>query len=104
MSIDVHFKATHIVLLQVLVLLAVTAPGLGGAATTWYVDDDATPGDGTAWETAFAELQSALAVASAGDEIRLAQGVYRPDFDPDAGVHNGDRDASFTLVNDVTIT
>ena len=102
--IDVHFKATHIALQQVLVLLTVTTPCLAAAGTTWYVDDDATPGDGTAWETAFAELQPALAASSAGDEIRLAQGLYRPDYDPITGEHDGDRAAIFTLVNGVTIT
>ncbi len=99
-----HFKTTHIALQQVLVLLTVTVPVLAGAGTTWYVDDDATTGDGTAWATAFAELQTALAASSAGDEIRLAQGLYRPDYDPITGEHDGDRSAIFTLVNGVTIT
>ncbi len=99
-----HFKATHNLSRQVAVLLTVAVPGLAGAGTTWYVDDDATPGDGTGWETAFSELQSALAVAQTGDEIRLAQGIYRPDYDRVAGVHNGDRTATFTLVNGTSIT
>jgi len=88
----------------VAVLLTVTAPGLAGAGTTRYVDDDATPGDGTSWATAFAELQAALAASSAGDEIRLAQGLYRPDYDLITGERTGDRTAIFTLVNGVTIT
>ncbi len=98
-----HPKSKHIAFMQVFVLPTVTVPCFAG--TTWYVDDDATPpGDGTAWTTAFAELQSALAVAEAGHEIRLAQGLYRPDYDTDAGEHNGDREATFTLVSGATIS
>lgn len=45
-----------------------------------YVDADA-PGlvnDGTSWTTAFQYLQVAMNAASSGDEIRVAQGIYRP--------------------------
>ena len=45
-----------------------------------YVDTDA-PGpvyDGASWSTAFEYLQLALAEASSGDQIRVAQGVYKP--------------------------
>ena len=49
-----------------------------------YVDDDAPPGgDGLSWETAFRFLQDALAVANAPGsevaEVRVAQGMYKPD-------------------------
>ena len=44
-----------------------------------YVDDDA-PGvnNGSDWANAFKYLQNALALASSGDEIHVAQGIYRP--------------------------
>lgn len=62
------------------------------------VDDDASPGgDGSTWETAFNSLRDALAVAQAGDEIRVAQGVYRPDAE------RGDRSVSFQLVGDAAL-
>jgi len=62
-----------------------------GLAKVIYVDDDAPLlGDGQSWETAFRFLQEGLAFAVAGDEIRAAQGVYRPvsrsgSFKPFAG-------------------
>jgi predicted outer membrane repeat protein len=47
-----------------------------------YVDDDASgANDGSSWSNAFVRLQGALAVGAAGDEIRVAQGTYRPDAD-----------------------
>lgn len=49
------------------------------AGQIYYVDADA-PGSTheTSWEQAFIYLQDALWVAQDGDEIRVAQGVYRP--------------------------
>jgi hypothetical protein len=45
-----------------------------------YVDDNAPAnGDGVCWDTAFKFLQDALAVASAGDIVLVAQGIYKPD-------------------------
>jgi predicted outer membrane repeat protein len=66
--------------------------------TIVYVDDSA-PGiqDGSNWGDAFTKLQDALAVAYAGQEIRVAQGTYMP-ADP-----NGSREASFQLKKGVKI-
>ncbi|NLH17434.1 MAG: hypothetical protein GX455_12725 [Phycisphaerae bacterium] len=63
-----------------------------------YVDDSA-PGanDGTCWGDAFIDLQDALAVAIPGQEIRVAQGVYRP-ADP-----NGSRESAFVLKGGVVM-
>ena len=48
--------------------------------TVWHVDDDAPPGgDGLTWDTAFVDLQDALDLAVAGDDILVGQGSYRPD-------------------------
>jgi hypothetical protein len=62
-----------------------------------YVDADAPHAfpNGSSWFRAFRSLQNALAAASAGDEIRVAQGVYKPD--EGAGIALGDREAAFEL-------
>jgi hypothetical protein len=59
------------------------APMRSAAADVIYVDDSAPPppagaNDGSSWENAFLDLQDALAVAQSGDEVRVAQGLYRP--------------------------
>jgi hypothetical protein len=76
---------------------------LEGAAATplgpvIYVDADATAGGtGASWETAFSDLQDALALArdtSIVEEIWVAEGTYTPTDD-------GDRSVSFELVSGV---
>ena len=69
---------------------------------TIYVGDDAAgANDGSSWADAFNYLQDALAAANDGDEIRVAQGIYKPD--EGAGITPGDRTATFQLINGVTI-
>jgi predicted outer membrane repeat protein len=66
------------------ILLVGIAAAVSGK--TIYVDDDAAgAGNGSSWVHAFSGLQDALAAAVAGDEIHLAQGVYRPT--PGAAFH-----------------
>jgi len=84
-------------------LQALAAP----AVTILYVDANApTPGDGRSWLTAYKYLQDALADANAAPkpiEIRVAQGTYRPDEDALHPNGTSDREASFQLVNGVTL-
>ncbi|MEI6412196.1 MAG: T9SS type A sorting domain-containing protein [Bacteroidota bacterium] len=62
------------------------------AQKTWYVHAQATGQQtGTDWINAFTDLQSALAQAAYGDEIWIAQGVYKP-------TTGTDRNQSFNLV------
>ena len=78
------------------VTLAVCSGAANGQAII-YVDDDASlGGDGTTWQTAFRYLQDALALATEGDEIRVAGGGYRPD--QGGGQTPGNRGASFALI------
>lgn len=68
-----------------------------------FVDDDAlTGGDGSSWCEAYDSLQDALADATSGDEIWVAQGTYLPsDCAPSCG--SGDRLATFSMIDNVTI-
>ena len=67
-----------------------------------YVDDDAVgANDGSSWTNAYNYLQDAITIATAGDEILVAQGIYKPD--QGIGVTLGDWGASFHLKNGVTI-
>ncbi|MCH8824959.1 MAG: hypothetical protein IH984_15800 [Planctomycetes bacterium] len=76
------------------------------AGSVLYVDDDASPnGDGTSWKTAFRFLQDALTEAGNGGivELRIAQGLYRPDqseLNPEGTI---DQHATFDLVQDVAL-
>ncbi len=70
-----------------------------------YVDDDAAgTNDGSSWDNAYVHLQDALADANAAEKpvaIRVAQGIYKPD--QGANQTPGDREATFHLINDVTL-
>ena len=75
-----------------------------GFPGTIYVDANATGANyGSSWEDAFNYLQSALSVARNGDEIRVADGIYKPDEDADNPTGTGDREATFQLKKGVTI-
>ncbi len=82
-------------------LLAPTA----AAQMVLYVDGNATgAGNGSSWCNAFVHLQSALAVAggiAGSEEIRVAQGTYRPDRG--TGQTVGNRLATFPLPDGVTL-
>ncbi|MCZ6811173.1 MAG: right-handed parallel beta-helix repeat-containing protein, partial [Planctomycetota bacterium] len=93
-----------IIALAMVVLGALSAQALGGPVL--YVDDDASPGgDGAGWVTAYRFLQDALADASGGgvSEVRVAQGIYKPDQDEAGNVTPGDRDATFQLITGVAL-
>src|SRR5690606_8474226 len=73
------------------------AGGAAAAQAVIHVDADAAPGgDGVSWATAFHDLQDALAVAEAGDEVWIAEGVYKP-------TEGSDRMATFTLASGVAL-
>jgi len=83
----------------------VSAKAQAGAGKTIYVDDDAAgANDGSSWLNAYKYLQDALADANIADkpvEIRVAQGIYKPD--QCANQTAGDREATFQLINGVTL-
>jgi len=61
----------------------------------YYVDAQAD-GDGSSWASAFSDLQSALAVVKAGDEVWVVNGTYYPTQD-------GDRTVSFNIPSGVRV-
>ncbi len=70
----------------------------------YYVDGDAAgANDGSSWANAYNDLQDGLAVAGSGDEIRVAQGIYKPDQDSADPNGTGSRTATFGLINGVAI-
>jgi len=74
---------------------------------TIYVDADAAgPNTGTTWADAYNFLQDALADANSSQkpvEIRVAQGVYKPDRSAAEPNGTGDREATFRLISGVTL-
>ncbi|MCC7504278.1 MAG: hypothetical protein IT259_03210 [Saprospiraceae bacterium] len=79
--------------MRIFILLLVLLPLLLSAQqpTRWYVSAEAAgQNTGQNWTDAFTNLHDALALAVAGDEIWVAEGVYRPS-------ETGDRTARFQL-------
>lgn len=98
-------KATPVCCGATLLLACTVSARAGGVLR---VDDDAPlGGDGATWASAFRFLQDALAVAaepgSGIGEIRVAQGLYRPDRDQNSASGSGDREAAFGLLSGVAI-
>ena len=94
----------HNLQIKCLVYLVVASTVFGQVI---YVDSDAVGNnDGSSWPNAYKYLQDALANANSASkpvEIRVAQGIYKPDRNSVHPDGNGDRSASFQLINGVTL-
>jgi len=102
-------SAVRYFVLRGLIVLAVILSGVVsvGYGRVIYVDDDANGlNDGSSWSNAYKYLQDALVDAnSAGKpvDIRVAQGIYKPDRSSAQPNGTGDREATFRLLNSVTL-
>lgn len=99
MKMRTNLKSWLVVSVFLLAIACATA-----AAGTIYVDADAMGAeDGSNWDDAYNYLQDALydPILQSGGEIRVAQGTYKPD--QGGGKTPGDQDATFELINGVTI-
>jgi len=96
---------THLKIWGVFVVAILSIVCAAAGQTIIYVDSTATgANDGSSWWDAYRLLQDGLAAAAAAPkpvEVRVAQGIYKPD--QVAGKSTGDRNASFELITDVTI-
>ena len=90
--------------ISLVVLLSVFALTDG---KTIYVDDDANGlNNGSSWVNAYKFLQDALADANSAQkpvEIRIGTGIYKPDRSSAEPNGTGDRQATFRLVNGVSV-
>ena len=65
-----------------------------GSGSTIFVDSDAQgSNNGSSWQDAFTDLQSAINASLAGDQIWIASGTYRPQ------IVNTPADSNFFVVN-----
>lgn len=87
----------HLVILTCgLAALFLSEAGVVCAKTIRVRAGAAGPGDGQTWETAVPDLQTALGMASAHDEIWVAEGMYTPG-------PPGDATSSFVMMDDVAL-
>jgi hypothetical protein len=99
-------KNLRILLIIPLILIAASLCTFA-VGKTIYVDDDATgTNDGSSWTDAYNYLQDALADANDSEksvEIRVAQGIYKPDQGLGAIPEFDFRTFTFQLINGVTL-
>ncbi|MCH8960211.1 MAG: hypothetical protein IH820_02460, partial [Bacteroidetes bacterium] len=89
----------------VLFVVGAALPGGVAAQRILYVDAGASgANDGSAWADAFTDLQDALSAAARGDEIWVAEGLYKPVVPADsANVTDPERGEPFQLKNGVSL-
>ncbi len=69
--------------------------GVSSAGVIYVSASAPAGGNGSSWAAAMNDLQAALTAAQPGDEVWVAQGVYKP--------HASDRSISFNLKNGVAV-
>lgn len=68
-----------VVLALILIVAALPLGGVRAAGMIYYVNANASgSNNGSSWANAYTSLQSAIAVATSGDQIWVAAGTYKP--------------------------
>jgi len=100
MKINPNFETTLYLKQKSLLFLLLLFSLSSFAQTTYFVDVNRpdNSGNGLSFSNAFKDLQVAIDVASVGDEIRVAQGIYLPTEGPE-----GPSDEMFHLDKDLII-
>ncbi len=89
--------------LGLLFLGLIIALDTASAAVRYVNQAAAGTGAGTSWANAYTELKVALNAAVAGDEIWVAKGIYRPDYDTTTQTRTGSRSLRFQLKANVSL-
>ena len=93
-----HTMRNRVAFLLAVTVLAFTATAQ--SSTVLRVDRDAAGGgDGSSWSSALNDLSRALSLAMAGDEIWVAEGVYKPNSLP----NQSDRRNTFGIPHGVSV-
>lgn len=98
-------KKVTILYVCAIVALLLSLSGTTFAGQIIYVDVNATSGagDGSSWDDAFINLQEGLVAAGNGDMVRVGAGIYYPDVNNTFPEGSGNREATFQLINGITI-
>jgi hypothetical protein len=92
-------KTLFLVLILVIIYIGITpwdGASAGVESSFYYVDAGAPGGDCSTWAAACKNLQDALDIVVAGDQIWVAQGTYKPSVP-------GGRSSSFNLIEGVEL-
>ena len=96
-------RVVRVLILSIIAFLLLTLIAEQTAfGSTIYVKVGAS-GGGVSWADALGNLQGALDDAISGDEIWVEAGTYKPDASSLVPAGNGDRAATFQLINGVAI-
>jgi hypothetical protein len=87
-------------LLIILQIVLFSCLAMESQASVYYVKTTGSnSNNGTTWALAKADVQAAINASSAGDEIWIAAGTYKPTLDPSSGTASGNtRDYAFYLL------